>query len=253
MAANDDDMHSRIQSLPAMQRSWEPTLQLPPRLGMADSGSMEALEELVSAALTSAQDAETLSQAAYDTSRRARRGVMVGVALAMLGVVVAVAGSMGGRLFHTQGDTADLADRMQALSTLQHRISDQLAALQAQDVARQNGIRPAAQLPTPAPATQPSHAKLPPLSTVTVGVLPAHVAVQDDRPDGKPPTDTSRVSWVAPASTGTVADPASFPTPPPPVWHEPAPPPRPSYQIVMPWPAVYVIGKVRRDVHILFR
>ncbi|HUB45276.1 MAG TPA: hypothetical protein VMB73_09860, partial [Acetobacteraceae bacterium] len=97
-AANDDAMHSRIQALPAMQREWAPTLQLPPRFGSADSASMEALEELVSTALTSAQDAEALSQEAYDASRRARRGMMLGLALAGLGIAVALASAMGGHL-----------------------------------------------------------------------------------------------------------------------------------------------------------
>ena len=244
-------MHSRIQALPAMQRSWEPTLELPPRLGTADAASMEALEELVSAALTSAQDAEALSQEAYDASRRARRGTMVGVVLAMVGIAVGVAGAMGGRLLSSQDRTADLANQMQALSTLQHRISDQLAALQGQDTAHQNAIRPAAQLPVPS-ATSGGRVALPPLTTVRVGVLPAHVAVQEDPGDSKRQAEGTQVSRVAYAPSDGAGEAAQGSPPPPAVWHEGASP-APTYRIVMPWPAVYVIGTVRRDMSTLFR
>jgi hypothetical protein len=268
-AANDDDMHSRILALPEMQHCWEPSLELPPRLGLADVGTMEALEELVSNALASAQDAEVLSQEAFDASRRARRGVIAGVALAMLGIAVAVASAMGGRLLGVQDKTADLTNQMQALSTLQHRISDQLAALQAQGATHPNDVKPAAQLPMQAPAmTQvqaqamtPGHTMLQPLATVQVGVLPAHVAVQDNAADGKPRAGARQASWVAATGAGQgswVASTSSAavvdPVPPPRVWHEAEPVSGgPSYRIVMPWPAVYLIGTVRRDVHALFR
>jgi len=257
-AANDDDMHSRIQALAAMHRQWEPALLLPSRLGIADAESMEALESLVSAALTSAQDAEALSQQAYDTSRRARRGMMVGLALAMLGTVVAVAGTMGGRLFDAQDNTSHLANQMQALSTLQHHISDQLAALQVQNPVRENGVKSTAQLASavtraPAPEVNPGRIVLPPLTTTQVGILPAHMAVQDDAEDGKPRTGARQASPVAYVSPGVVADPAPSQGYPPTEWRQPVYSPlRPVYQLVT-WPAFYVIRTVNRDARVLLR
>lgn len=282
-AANDDAMHSRIQELPAMQREWAPSLQLPPRFGTADSASMEALEELVSSALTSAQDAEALSQEAYDASRRTRRGMMAGLALATVGIVVAVAGVIGGHLVGAQDSTAGLANQMQALSTLQHQISDQLAALQVQSAAHQTGVKSAAQVQ--AQAVAQSQTALPPLTTVPVGVLPAHVAVGNGPADRRPrtadaravPADTRSASIdprpapadIRPApvdsrSASEVAyatpDAGASPAPPPPMtWIAPPPPPAPRYQpprryqVVMPWPAVYVIGTLRREVRVIFR
>jgi hypothetical protein len=271
-AANDDAMHSRIQALPAMQREWAPTLQLPPRFGSADSASMEALEELVSTALTSAQDAEALSQEAYDASRRARRGMMVGLALAGLGIAVALASAMGGHLLQAQDNTADLAGQVQALSTLQHHISDQLAELQVRRAVPQISVKPAAQvaaqMSAPASVVTPGQTALPSLSTVPVGVLPAHVAVKTAPANLKPRTadarsasdarsapDARSASEVAYAWPDAAADPAPPPPPAPIMWHETAPRPRPvrRYQVVMPWPAMYVIGTVRREVRVIFR
>ena len=268
-AANDDDMQSRLDALPVMQREPEPMLSLPPRLG--DAAGMEALEELVSVAIGVARDAEDLSHEAYEASRWARRGVIAGVALGLLGIAVAAAGVLGGPLTGgTDSHVAELGGQMQALSAMQHRISDQLAALQAQPaVPRSSGRIAAAQAPMPTAAPT----LLPPLATKQVGVLPAHVAV-----DGGAAAERSNAAFVSPAPAGSYYDAARAgmaepvnagvaysagtgvaESPPhrdaaPAPWRA-APRPEPVYrsQIVMPWPAVYVIGTLRREVRVLFR
>lgn len=246
--AGHDDMQSRIEALPAMQREDDLALSLPPRLG--EPAAMEALEELVAVALTSAQDAEALSQQA---SRRARRGTTLAVALGILGMVIAAGGACGTWLLGGQdGQMGQIAGQMQALDALQHKISDQLTQLEAQNTVHVTNRSSTAAASAQPPSRAAVPTALPPLTTQHVGVLPAHAALPAEARDSTGQA-VNRVSPVAytpggwssrPPQEAVMLGQAEMPR----QRRRVAPP-----QIVMPWPAVYVIATVHRGMVSLFR
>lgn len=262
--ANDDDMNSRLAMVPAMRPAAPLRL---PTFPARDPASLEAMEELIAVALTSAHEAEDLSREAQDATRRARRGMLVAITLGFAGIAVAVGGTAYEHFFGADNRMTAIAAQIQALDGLQHQISDQLSQLQSQTAAQEASAMPppaSVAAPTTAPAMLPSTvadpsatAALPPLTTVPISVLPAHAAVPIQRPESASAVSTS----ASPADyvTGTV---------PSPMLHPPMlPRPRPVYYrrrpvyysshrqmaFVMPWPAVYFIQNLQSRVGALFR
>jgi hypothetical protein len=130
--ANDDSQHARyvdamykrLETLPDL-RSESQAMRLAPQVASplvpaAAVASNEDLEELVAIALTSAQDAEDVSRAANEASRKARRGMFVAVALAAIGVTIASTAAISARRY--AGDNrqmAEIARQVQALGDWQ--------------------------------------------------------------------------------------------------------------------------------------
>jgi hypothetical protein len=258
---SSDDMFSRIETLlsglPHESRgtrvepdvSW---LMGPP----AEVASNEDLEELVSIALASAQNAEDMSREATEASRTAGRGMFVAVGAAALGIVIVAVGTISTRLYSfDSGQMADIATQVQALGDLQHQINDQLA-----------GLRPAAAAPETLLASvasaQQSPQPLPPVEAIPVPVSP---------PVGTPLRSAPPVIGLSPR---TEAPAASYPPAPSYDAYAPAGPPAAYARYIvyngtgtryhprirhyrtavgLPRPVAYFIATVRRDIQTLFR
>ncbi len=251
-----DDMFNRIEALPELRRDSQP-IRLEPYVSTdpvpaAAPASNEDLEELVAIALTSAQDAEDVSREARDASRKARRGMVLAVSLAVVGVVVAGAATMGARQSSTDNQQmAEIARQVQALAVLQRHINDQLSEIRApapvQDahagtpVPDAHGVAPLqdAHAAAPmreasaAPATPRSNAGPPalaPLKARPVRVLPAETAAPlfapgaDDPPAssaaGAPSRQEAPAASYSPAAYDTQVSPYD-PYPPPPASQPP--------------------------------
>ena len=97
------------------------------------------LEELISFAISSAQNAGDVSQHAIAASRRASRYMAVAAGLSVLGMVIGAIGA--GAAFINWGPDPALvrvADEVRAIGGAQQQIKSQLADLQAQTAAPQN-------------------------------------------------------------------------------------------------------------------
>ncbi len=276
-----DDMFNRIEALPELRRDSQP-IRLEPHvstdpLPAAAAASNEDLEELVAIALTSAQDAGDISREAKEASRKARRGMVLAVSLAVVGVVVAGAATMGARQSSTDNQQmAEIARQVQALAVLQRHINDQLSEIQAptplQDAHAAAPMREASAAPgTPRSNTVPP--ALAPLKARPVRVLPAETAAPlfapgaDDPPAsptaGAPSRQEAPAASYAPAAYDTQVSPYD-PYPPPPAsqppyvvnnraWPQYHHRRRHDRAVVVPQPVAYVISTVRRDVRTLFR
>jgi hypothetical protein len=258
-----DDMFNRIEGLPELRRESEAMRRepyvSPPVLPAAEVASNEDLEELVSIALASAQDAEDVSREAAEASRKARRGMFVAVGVAALGIVIATAGTISARLFSADtSQMADIAKQVQALGDLQHHIDGQLAEMHAAPPVQEASASPVA------PA-QPGSAEPPPLAPLKatpVRVLPAEATPPQPAPaatDPSPGTEASAASYAPASSYDTYQPPApSRGTYAPYVVYRAGTPYHPRVRryraaVVWPRPMAYFIGTVRRDVRTLFR
>jgi hypothetical protein len=271
-ARHVDDMYNRIEALPELRRDTQP-IRLEPHLSSrpvpaAAVASNEDLEELVAIALTSAQDAEDVSREAQEASRRARRGVIVAAGLALIGIVVAGAATIGTHQSSADNQQmAEIARQVQALGELQRHINDQLAEIHATAPVQEASAAPATQQSNTVPPL------LAPLKATPVRVLPAETAAPlftlgaGASPAPSTASSTSRqdapATSYAPAPSYTPAS-SYAPYSPPPVSQPPyvvnnrawAPyrhRPRHDRIVAVPQPVAYVIGTVRRDVGTLFR
>jgi hypothetical protein len=257
-----DDMFNRIEALPELQRESEairrePYLS-PPVVRAAEVASNEDLEELVSIALASAQDAEDVSREAAEASRKARRGMFVAVGVAALGIVIATAGTISARLFSADtSQMADIAKEVRALDALQHHIDSQLAEMHPTPSVQEASASPVA--PAQPGNTDPS--PLAPLKATPVRVLPAEATPPQPAPaatDPTPRTEASVASYASASSYDAYRPPPSPATYAPYVVYRAATPYHPRFRhyraaIVLPRPMAYFIGTVRRDVRTLFR
>lgn len=119
------------------------------------------LEDLVSIAVNSAQQAEDLAVQAREAGRKARRGMAVLASLGALGLLVGVAGFAASRSANVR--LAEVRGEVGALQEMQRQSQDQLADIasrtsdprDAVEATQQPGIAPAVvvsrPLPTPAP------------------------------------------------------------------------------------------------------
>src|SRR5262245_14668737 len=82
------------------------------------------LEDLVSIAVTSAQQAEEVSAEAREASRKARRGMLVVAGFGALGILVGVAGFAASR--NANVHLADLRDELAELQDMQREAQGQL-------------------------------------------------------------------------------------------------------------------------------
>jgi hypothetical protein len=260
-----DDMFNRIEALPELRRDTQP-IRLEPHVASrpvpaAAVASNEDLEELVAIALTSAQDAEDVSRDAKEASRRARRGMIVAVGLAVLGIVAAGAAAIGTRQSSVDNQQmAEIARQVQALGELQRHINDQLAEIHAAaPVEKAHAVAPVdeghaatpveeahalapvrdahtaapVQEASAAPATQLTNAvppELAPLKATPVRVLPAEAAAPLAAPGAGYSPASRAAGWPsrqeAPATSGAPASPyasaSSYAAYPPPLASQPS-------------------------------
>jgi hypothetical protein len=147
------------------------------------------LEDLVSIAVSSAQQAEDVSFQAQVASKRARRGMAVVASLGALGLVVGIAGFAASRSSNIA--LSEVREEVTALQDMQHQAHDQLAEIASQtseqrdtaDTTRQAVIAPAAMVsqPLPTASAQPPSARY---SEPWPDSRPPqrHIAVVDNRP-----------------------------------------------------------------------
>jgi hypothetical protein len=261
-----DDMYSRIQALPELRTETPVSL---PRMPAADVASNQELEEMVASALASAQDAEDISRRANAAGRKARRGTLLAIGMAAVGIAIATAGTIGARLL-AGGDNQQMAEfsrQVQALGELQRHINDQLARLHAETAVREaTAVKEASAVPaaagmTPARHTDAVPPPLAPLKATFVRVLPEEpeptleTAGQPSRPD---PRTLSYAPSAFYAADSPGAPYAADPPAPPYVangnsWaHHRRPVRHYRSQVVIPRPVAYFIVSVQHDVRALF-
>jgi hypothetical protein len=255
-----DDMCSRIQTLPEQRTETPVSL---PRMAAVGAASNRELEELVAAALASAQDAEDISRRANEAGRRARRGTSLAIGIAVLGIAIATAGTIGARLLVSSNDRqmADYARQVRALGESQRHIDDQLARLHAEAAVQQASAVPAEAVLPPVQHSHAVPAPLAPLKARFVRVLPEEPQSASYSAD-PPPAPTPRAMSYTPtdvyasdppppaavyaADSGYAADGTTWPRRRAPVRHYRS-------QVVVPQPVAYFIVSVQRDVQALFR
>ncbi len=119
------------------------------------------LEDLVTIAVNSAQQAEDLAEQAREASRKARRGMVVVASIGALGLVVGVAGFAASRSANIR--LAEVRGEVGTLHEMQRQSQDQLADIasrtseqrDAVEVTRQTDIAPAVVVSQPLPAPPP--------------------------------------------------------------------------------------------------
>jgi hypothetical protein len=172
-----DDMFDRIGSISGRHREAQPIRLDPPPAPAAEAAYIHDLGELVAIALTSVQDAQEVSRAAKAASRIARRGALVAMGLAAVGIAIAGTAALDARVHRAANrSVAETTGPAQSPGNVQHPAA-------------------AAQL-----AAQP--ARQPVMEATAVRILPAEPAAPQaggDQPASSPPAYTGRVrerSWT---------------------------------------------------------
>ncbi len=138
------------ESFPAMALLSDPALDI-----------RQYLEDLVSIAITSAQQAEDVSSQAREASRKTRRGMALVASFGALGLAVGVAGFAASRSSNVR--LSEIREEVGVLQDMQRQAHDQLADIAARtadqpetvEAARQASIAPAAVVAQPLPPPMP--------------------------------------------------------------------------------------------------
>jgi hypothetical protein len=149
---------SKAPARVAAQRVAEP---FPPMALLSDPALdiRQYLEDLVSIAVNSAQQAEDLSAQAREANRKARRGLAVLASLGAVGVMVGVAGFATSRSSNVR--LSELRDEVTTLQDMQNKAQDQIRDLatrpvqteqrEASDTPQETNVSPAAVVAQPLP------------------------------------------------------------------------------------------------------
>jgi hypothetical protein len=152
------------------------------------------LEDLVTIAVNSAQQAEDLAVQAREASRKARRGMAVVASIGAVGLVVGVAGFAASRSANIR--LAEMRGEVGALHEMQRQSQDQLADI-ASRTSDQRDVVEVTQQPSVAPAvvvSQPLPAPVPPARQPTV-------RNSEPWPDSRPPPRRVAVVRSQPVQT----------------------------------------------------
>jgi hypothetical protein len=152
------------------------------------------LEDLVTIAVNSAQQAGDLAEQAREASRKARRGMAVIASIGALGLVVGVAGFAASRSANIR--LAEVRGEVGTLHEMQRRSQDQLADIASRtseqrdaiEVTQPTGIAAAVVVSQPLPAPRP------PASQPTV-------RYSEPWPDSRPPPRRVAVARSQPVQT----------------------------------------------------
>jgi hypothetical protein len=136
------------EPFPALALLSDPTLNV-----------KQYLEDLVSIAVNSAQQAEEISLQAEAASRKARRSMVLVGTFGALGLMVGIAGFAASRSANIR--LAEVRDEVSGLQDLQHQAQDQLADIAARtaeqrealEVTPQPRVSPAAVVSSPWPSS----------------------------------------------------------------------------------------------------
>lgn len=121
------------------------------------------LEDLVSIAITSAQQAEDVSARAQEASRKARRSMAIVASFGALGLVIGAAGFAASRSSNIR--LSDVREQVGVLQDMQRQAQDQLADIAARTVDQHEAVE-ATRQPSIAPAAVVTQAPLPPTPSV---------------------------------------------------------------------------------------
>jgi hypothetical protein len=124
-----DDMFDRIGSIAGWHSEAQPIRLDPAPLAIAEAGRSQELEELVAIALTSVQDAQAVSRAARAASRLARRGALVAMGMAAVGIAIAGTAAFDARIYRAGNRAvAETASPAQNPGDVPHQAAAPLAA-----------------------------------------------------------------------------------------------------------------------------
>ncbi len=152
------------------------------------------LEDLVSIAVNSAQQAEDLAVQAREAGRKARRGIAVLASLGALGLVVGVAGFAASRTANVR--LAEVRGEVSALHEMQRQSQDQFADI----ASRMSDPRDAVEA-TPHPGIAPAVVLPPPPIPAPPARQQPAVRYSEPWPDSRPPQRRVAVARSQPVQT----------------------------------------------------
>jgi len=162
------------------------------------------LEDLVSIAVNSAQQAEDVSAQARDASRKARRGMVAIASFGLLGLIVGVAGFAASRSSNVK--LSEVRHEVSTLQDMQRQANDQIAQIVSQTTERENAVEEA-RLDKIAPVEPPQ-----PRQLLNPTPIPLPVVSQPQIHYSTPWPDSRPVAHVAPVqhARNTVVVPRFF-------------------------------------------
>ncbi len=198
-------MLAEAEACPALiGRSEKPSKVAKPRVGGAFPAMAllsdpaldirQYLEDLVTIAVGSAQQAEDMSVQAREASRKARRGMAVVAGFGALGLVVGVAGFAASRSANVR--LTEVREQVSTLQNMQRQAQNQLADIAAR-TPDEHDVAEAAPPPTVAPAavvTQPVPAAVESQPVPAASRSPFRY-YSEPWPDSRPPPQHRVYTW----------------------------------------------------------